>query len=92
MNLKGLMKISFIEDRANHLVLFAKVLFFKRSIFEFSVAETLLLSFHFVSNPDLVFYFFWFLFHWAVEIISSFLHFRTLFACKFLQRAFFIQD
>ena len=26
------MKISFIDDRANHLVLFAKVLFFKRSI------------------------------------------------------------
>ena len=49
------MKISFIDDRANHLVLFAKVLFFKRSSFEFSVAETMLLSFHFVSNPDLVF-------------------------------------
>ena len=49
------MKILFIGDRANHLSLFVKVLFFKRSIFEFSVAETLLLSFHFVSNPDLVF-------------------------------------
>ena len=55
MNQKGLMKILVIEDRVNHLVLFAKVLFFKRSIFEFSVAETLLLSFHFVSNPDVVF-------------------------------------
>ena len=55
MNWKGLMKILFIDDRANHLVLFAKVLFLKRSIFEFSVAEILLLSFHFESNPDLVF-------------------------------------
>ena len=56
MNWKGLLlKILFIEDRVNHLVLFAKVLFFKRSISEFSVAETLLMSFHFLSCPDLVF-------------------------------------
>ena len=59
------MKILFIGDRANHLSLFAKVLFFKRSIFEFSVAETLLMSFHFLSSPDLVFLFLGVLFHLA---------------------------
>lgn len=46
-------------------------------------------QFHFVSSPDKIFYFFFgFYSTWLMEIISSFSHFRTLFACKFLQRAF----
>ena len=88
------MKISFIEDRVNHLVLFAKALCFKRFIFEFSVTETLFDQFSSILCQALTKFsnFFWFLFHLTDGNYFLVFTFSNVVRLQVPPKSLFIQD